>query len=75
MLAMEKITGEHLKTVCQMGKGMRTCAYLTMSGGGFECGKNTSVEAIIRQRLAEGTMKAQGDNCEGREGAVDLMGF
>lgn len=67
---MERLTEEHLKSVCRFGKGEETCSFLTMSVDGFECAKGTSIEPIITQRRAAGTMVAKGDNCEGRQGAV-----
>jgi hypothetical protein len=64
------ITAEHVQNVCLPGKRNKTCSFLTTSGGGFQCSKGTPIEATIRQRLAAGTLKAKGDNCDGREGEV-----
>jgi hypothetical protein len=47
-----------------LGQGNATCAFLSFRGY-FACAKGTSVGNLINQRLAEKTMKAQGDNCSG----------
>ena len=57
---MAEISQEHAKQVCKFGQGENTCAFLALSSG-FECTKDTGAEMMIRQRLAEGTMKAKGD--------------
>ncbi len=62
------IAQDHLDSVCLPGKGETTCAFLMMTPGGMECAKGTGVETTIRQRLAEGTMAAKGDNCTGWTG-------
>ncbi len=56
---------EHLKNVCRLGQGKATCSFLAMGGAGFECQKGTSIEKVIRERLAASTMGAKGDNCSG----------
>lgn len=69
----EGITEEHLRQVCKLGSGGKgiTCSFLTFEAdSGFKCTKGTDLEPIIRQRRAAGTMKAMGDNCEGRVGSV-----
>lgn len=63
-----KIADEKLKSVCLLGQGDKTCAFVTCGADGFECAKGTFVESIIRRRLAEGTMRAQGDNCNEVDG-------
>jgi len=60
-----KIGEDHLKSVCKLGEGEACCSFLMMGGGGFECAKGTPFEKPIRDRLAEGTMNAKGDNCTG----------
>lgn len=42
------------------------CRYLVMGGGGFQCAKFTSNKKILDDRVAAGTMRAVGDNCEGK---------
>ncbi len=54
----------HLKQVCQPGTE-ECCAYLVMGAEGFECAKPTPMKFQIDLRLAEGTMRATGDNCPG----------
>ena len=56
---------DYENSVCKIGKGAATCAFLTMGAGGFQCGKDSTVEKAIRERLAEGTMRSKGDNCSG----------
>ena len=55
----------HEEKVCKAGCGEATCAFLTAGGDGFRCAKDSVIEKNIRQRLAEGTMRAKGDNCSG----------
>ena len=57
---------QYVKEVCQPGTAA-CCAYLTMGSEGWECAKITPLRFTIELRLAEGTMKATGDNCEGRD--------
>lgn len=52
-------------SVCKIGKGTATCAFLTLGPEGVRCGKDSAVEKAIRERLAEGTMRSRGDNCSG----------
>lgn len=61
---MPAVTREHAEKVCKFGQGEGTCAFLALSDG-FECTKGTGAEITIRDRLAEGSMKAKGDNCGG----------
>ncbi len=60
------ISEDHLKSTCQPGTE-NCCAYLTLGAGGFECAKMSSLKLSIDLRLAEGTMNAIGDNCDGWE--------
>lgn len=64
------LTSDHIKNVCKIGQGELTCSYLLMGADGYRCCKGTEIENIILQRLAAGTMKSKGDNCEGTTGAV-----
>jgi hypothetical protein len=61
---MAAVSEKHAKEICKFGQGSETCAFLAMSQG-YECTKGTNIEVIIRGRLAEGSMKAKGDNCAG----------
>lgn len=56
---------EHVNEVCRIGTE-ECCAFLTVSEG-FECAKGSPIEAVIWGRLAAGTMRATGDNCDGWE--------
>lgn len=60
-----KISEQKLKDVCLLGQGEKTCAFIFCGPDGFGCSKGTGIESIIRQRLTAGTMRAQGDNCDG----------
>jgi hypothetical protein len=63
---MTAIDQTHMKQVCQPGSEA-CCAYLVTGSEGFECAKLTSLRFTIELRLAEGTMRATGDNCPGYE--------
>lgn len=54
-------------SVCALGAGEATCAFLTFGGDlpEWRCAKSSEIEPLIRARLAEGTMAARGDNCSG----------
>jgi hypothetical protein len=55
-------------TVCLRGKGEKCCRYLGMGPGGLRCMKlDPSLKALLDARVAQGTMGAKGDNCEGVE--------
>jgi hypothetical protein len=58
------IPTDHLTAVCRPGAGADTCRYLTVAEG-WSCAKWTSMHAMIDDRVAAGTMGAQGDNCPG----------
>lgn len=63
-----QIPDDYANGTCQMGKGAQTCAYLTVTGDGWQCAKTVDMVGIkmsIDKRLQEGTMTAQGDNCDG----------
>ncbi len=59
------IGDDQLFQVCKYRQADLCCSFLTMAPDGFECGKGTPSEAIIRSRREAGTMKAKGDNCSG----------
>ena len=61
------ISDEHRINVCQLGTE-NCCAFLLMGVNGFECAKNSELKLAIDLRLAEGTMNATGDNCNGWKG-------
>lgn len=63
---MNKIESKtHIKEVCKIGQGEECCAYFVIGAGGSECAKGTMLAYNIELRLANGTMNAKGDNCEG----------
>jgi len=64
-------TPRHVKEVCKLGQGGTTCAFIMM-GGDVQCAKGTGIEDSIRERLAQGTMNAKGDNCDGETGSVQM---
>lgn len=66
MSKLEPPDDGHVKAVCQPGQGAQTCRYLTMAPGGWSCEKLSALRNLLDWRVAEGTMIARGDNCEGR---------
>ncbi len=64
---------EHVGKVCRIGQGHECCRYLMMGTKGFECAKvaEIGVKALLDQRVAEETMTARGDNCDGKESLAD----
>lgn len=55
----------HLVNKCAIGQGKKCCAFIGSADGAWQCLKGTEAEATVRQRLAEKSMRAQGDNCPG----------
>lgn len=62
--AQSIIPDEHLMKVCKGVGGSSTCAFILMSAH-FTCTKGTELEALLRSRVTEGTIRARGDNCSG----------
>jgi hypothetical protein len=61
-------TAEHITHVCKAGAGEATCRYIAGTSKGIQCAKLiTGIREIIDKRSADGTMRAKGDNCEGRD--------
>lgn len=54
----------YVKETCKPGTS-ECCAYLIHGADGWRCGKNSGVRFAIDLRLAEGTMRATGNNCDG----------
>lgn len=62
---MQIIDTDYVRAVCHP-KRPTCCAYLMMSAKGWTCAKDSIVcETAILKRLAQGTMRATGDNCAG----------
>ena len=59
------IPDDTLESLCKIGTGKTTCAFIGGGVNGFECMKGTSLESYIRQRVADETIGARGDNCQG----------
>ncbi len=61
------LSDDHIQKVCKIGQGEATCSFLAFDPreGGMSCMKETSLEASIWLKRANGTMKAKGDNCSG----------
>jgi hypothetical protein len=58
---------DHVAAVCKPGSQTLTCRYLARGGGGWRCAKlDTALKQYLDQRVAEESMLARGDNCEGR---------
>ncbi len=62
---MNKIDDKDITEVCKLGQGEECCAYLILGSSGAKCAKGTMLAYNIELRLANGTMNAKGDNCEG----------
>jgi len=55
----------YVKAVCKVGQ-LECCRYLTMGPNGWSCEKGTpALKALLDDRVAKGTIRARGDNCEG----------
>lgn len=59
------ISNEDAQKICKPGTE-ECCRYLTMTASGWECAKNTALKGILDARVGAGTMRATGDNCDGR---------
>jgi hypothetical protein len=57
---------DYVEDTCKPGQQEKTCRYLLMGPGGWQCGKLSDLKTYIDQRVSAGTMIARGDNCEGR---------
>ena len=64
-MTMATIPDEHIKKVCKPGE-IDCCRYLIVSSNGFECAKGDShFKALLDMRVANKTIRAVGDNCDG----------
>jgi hypothetical protein len=59
------VSDEWARRVCLVEQGPLTCRYLVASEFGWACAKLTSFRQYFDRRVADGTMKAKGDNCPG----------
>ncbi len=59
-----RVPDDKLHAVCKIGQ-IECCRYLTVGGAGFACEKHTSLRSLLDARVADGKMRAIGDNCEG----------
>lgn len=69
----------HIRDVCKHGSGEAACRYLVIIGGKQKCGKFGPARDLIDRRVAEDSMAAKGNNCDGIAGilqsnAVSLAG-
>lgn len=63
-----KALNPHIEKFCQPGKA-ECCRYLMMGGEGWECAKlQPALKLVLDDRVKEGTIRAVGDNCEGKTG-------
>jgi len=58
---------EHVKTVCKIGQGHDCCRYLVMGMQGFECAKHSAMASHLDMRVAQESITARGNNCEGKD--------
>lgn len=66
---------DFIKATCKIGQGHACCRYLGCGPRGFECLKLTDTKAYLDKRVAEGTMTARADNCEGKPPEGSGKGF
>lgn len=59
------LSWEHVKTVCRLGAGGKTCRYLGINYEGWVCLKHTPAAGYIDRRVDQGTFWATGDRCDG----------
>lgn len=61
------INDEWVKNVCKPGT-FETCRYLMADSDGWMCAKlSPELRSYLNDRVAKGSMRAVGDNCEGRK--------
>lgn len=66
-----KIPDSHLKKVCRLKSGEKTCRYLSLTGAfdaveGYICVKNTPFKPFIDDEVANNPQwRAHGNNCDG----------
>lgn len=56
---------DYVEEICKLGTE-ECCAYLVCGANGFMCAKQGPLRFQIDLRLAEGSMNAIGDNCDGQ---------
>lgn len=54
----------HVEATCKAGQ-IGCCRYLAMGAGGWSCEKHSEMRAHLDARVAAGTIRATGDNCDG----------
>lgn len=54
-----------VKDTCKIGQGHDCCRYLLMGAKGFECAKLSKTGALLDSRVADKSMNARGNNCDG----------
>jgi len=60
------IPKDHVMETCRPGAGEKTCRYLMMGPGGWECAKlQEGFKRTLDERVAANTITAQADNCPG----------
>ena len=59
------ISKKQLEEVCKKNQAENCCRYLTIDASGWVCAKLTPLKSLLDRRVAEGKMRAKGDNCEG----------
>ena len=63
---------EHLKNICRIGQGEKTCSYLGQDKRGIMCLKGTKYHQDLFQRRMLGQMKTKGDNCTGHPDYIPI---
>jgi hypothetical protein len=62
--AAHPIPRDYERDICKASRGKDTCAFLSISNG-WKCLKGSSMEETILEKMQEGSMSAQADNCSG----------
>lgn len=63
------INEDLVKETCK--PGTKDCCRYLMMGSGWECAKLTGLKYLLDARVAEGSIRAVGDNCPGVENIRD----
>ena len=64
---------DHIKNICKPHQGALTCAYLMRGPRGWSCAKrDLQFFLLIKSRVLEGTLRAEGNNCDGWVDPLEL---
>lgn len=60
-----KIPKAHMKSVCLMDRGEKSCRYASLLAFGFVCMKKSPLKIMLDHLVQQNKMVRKGDNCEG----------